>query len=160
VKELAMNFAFPVRTFRSTVLRFLRAFALYLVIVIGGLTLFLIVIPLVGYVLYGDRPGPGWYGVMPTFSWHGIQETLGFSQVFARLFAFPTAIITALVLLFERICDNQAVTRIIGGVLGAIAAAFVMYVMAWIMSPGSVLLLVALCLGAIAGGTALPQSVR
>jgi hypothetical protein len=42
-------------------LRFLKAVALYLATVVGGVTLFLIFAPLFGYLPYSDRPGPGWF---------------------------------------------------------------------------------------------------
>jgi hypothetical protein len=146
--------------FAKTVLRFLRAFVLYLGIVIGGITLFLMLAPLVGYLPYSDRPGSGWFGVFPALGWQAFWgnawRMLEMGVGFARLFVRPAMILAVVMLLFERLCHQRTVVRVLGGTLGGLIAGYFMLAIGWYIAADSSLLVLAVLLGAVAGITMLP----
>lgn len=116
----------------SYFMHFLRSFVLYLTVVIGGITLFLIVTPLFGYLSYSDRPGSGWFGAFPALGWHAFWANtwhmLDYGLAFAWFFAFPATLCAAVIVLFDRVCRLRVVTRIVGGTLAGLVAGYWMLI--------------------------------
>ena len=141
----------------SYVTRFLLLFVLYLAVVIGAVTLFLIVTPLFGYLPYSDRPGPGWFGTFPALGWRAFwvhtQRMLGYGLVFIQPFTSAAAYYAMAVLLFERLCHRSGVVRIVGGVVGGLIAGCWMLIIGWYIAAGSGFVLFSILLGASAGAT-------
>lgn len=142
-------------------LSFLKSVALYLGVVVGGVTLFLIVAPLVGYVPYSDRPGPGWHGSFPAMSWSQFlshsRGMLGFSLFAALLMSQFAAICVLVIRLLERLRTPLSVVRFIGGVLTAFLSAYGWLGVGWYIAIGSPAVTLAIVLGALAGAWLLPR---
>jgi len=144
-------------------LQLLRSSGLYLAVVVGGLTLFLVFAPLFGYLPYSDRPGPGWYGSFPAMS---MQEFLGnawqmldFGLFFLIAFA-PAALMSAsLAYGFSRANWRPRTIRIVTTVTCAVVTAFFMFGAAWYISAGWPLLFLSIGLGALSGGSILPKTI-
>ena len=106
-------------------LDFLRSAGIYELVTYGGLTLFLALAPLVGYLPYSDRPGPGWYGHFPALGWSAFWgnagQMAGFGLFFAILalqFALPCAVC---VVVADRYLRRRWLSRLIAILLfGAI----------------------------------------
>jgi hypothetical protein len=145
--------------------RFLRDVArgtvICLLVVVGGMTLFLILAPFVGYVAYGDRPPPGFYGLPSHIRWGDVPalilDKLGYGLFFLIMTA-PGALFCAIAIrALERIPSRPALVRVVGGVLGAIVMGFCMLSAAGSVNMALPAWLVSVALGALAGAWAMPR---
>lgn len=136
-------------------LRFLKSPALYLVTVGGGVTLFLIITPVFGYLSYSDRPGPGWFGAFPALSWKPFWTNalgmLGYGAFLGILFLIPGAVVVLIVRGIERFVRYQVLARVLAALVAALAAGCWMLGAGWYIAAGPELLFVAVFLGGLAG---------
>jgi hypothetical protein len=136
-------------------LRFAKSLALYVVIVAGGVTLFLIVAPIFGYVPYGDRPGPGWYGEFPALGWTEFWANawgmLQYGSFLALLFVIPGTLGLLLIRGMQRVVSHQTAQRALTSLIAAVAAGWWMLGAGWYISAGWPLLVLSAFLGALAG---------
>ena len=139
----------------SVLLRFLKSLALYLATVAGGVTLFLIVAPLFGYLAYSDRPGPGWFGAFPALSWNQFWANaggmLGYGVFLGILFLIPGAVAVLIIGGIERFVRHQVLVRVLAAVVAALGAGYWMLGAGWYIAAGPALLVVAIILGGLAG---------
>lgn len=140
---------------------FAKSVALYLGIVAGGLTVFLIFAPLFGYLPYSDRPGPGWFGSFPALGWTEFWSNAlgmaGFGLFIAILIALGGAIVVGIIRLTERFHAPILAVRVGGAALSAVVTAYFVMGAGWYISLGLPAWIVAVALGALAGGWFLPQ---
>jgi len=145
--------------FVRAVVRFLRSTSLFLLIVGGGVTLFLIFAPLFGYLPYSDRPGPGWYGRFPAMGWSefwlNAWGMLGYGLFLAIVFPIPGAVGVLLIRGFECVVRNRTARRATATLIAALAAGWWMLGAGWYIAAGTPLLVVSIVLGAITGGALL-----
>jgi hypothetical protein len=147
------------RESRHALRRFVRSFALFLLIAVGGATLLLILAPLFGYLPYSDRPGPGWYARFPAMGWNEFWTNgwsmLGFGLFFAFVFLVPGALAVLLIQGFEYFVRNRIARRAAATLIAALGAAWWMLGAGWYISAGMPLVVLAVLLGAFAGGAVL-----
>jgi hypothetical protein len=140
--------------------RFAVSLALYLAVVAGGVTLFLILAPVVGYLPYSDRPGPGWFARFPALGWRAFWTNawgmLEYGTFLAILFLIPGAAGLLLIRGVERLVRHQAVRRALAACVAAAAAGWWMLGAGWYIAAGPALFWLAVALGAVAGGWLLP----
>ncbi len=145
-------------------LSYLNSVAKYTGVVVGGVTLFLILAPVVGYLPYSDRPGPGWYGTFPALSLREFVANtgamLGSGLFFAVLFVIPGAVAVLVLRGVERFVHRLAWRRAIGTLVGALFAGYWMLGAGWYISAGLPLLILAVILGAFAGAWLLTRPVE
>jgi uncharacterized membrane protein YhaH (DUF805 family) len=67
------------------VLEALRAYGLYLLVVVVGTGLLMLLANSLGYSTYGDRPGTGWFGFHPNLSLASVAFLSGFVLFTAEL---------------------------------------------------------------------------
>ncbi len=143
------------------VLRFLRSLGIYLSVVVGGITLFLILAPVFGYLPYSDRPGPGWYGSFPGLSLRAFFSNAGkmleFGVFFAVVFLTAGIIIVGAIRLVELVVRPPNTVRVSGGLISAVLTGFWMLGAGWYISAGWPLLMLSIVLGAVAGACCLPR---
>lgn len=127
--------------------------------VAGGITVFLALSPVFGYLAYSDRPGPGWYGgigwaQMPAV----VAGALDFGAFFSLLFLIPATVALLATRSLERVIRRKRV-RLAGGALvsGAVAGYLTMGA-GWYISAGSALLVLGAALGVAAGVLVLPAA--
>ena len=150
------------------VLRFLwdwiQATALYLLIVAGGLTLFLILAPLAGYLPYSDRPGPGWHGQFPALGWREFWSNawsmLGYGAFTALLIAIGGALCALLIRGAERLGAPVLAVRIGGGLVTALVTAWFVMGAGWYIALGLPGWVLSILLGLAAGSCILPRGRR
>jgi len=139
--------------------RFFRSLALFLLVVVGGVTLFLILAPLFGYLPYSDRPGPGWYGRFPAMGWSEFRasswDMLGFGLFLGIVFPVPGAAGVLLIRAFECAVRNRTARRGAATLIAALAAGWWILGAGWYISAGLPLLVLATLLGAVTGGALL-----
>ena len=149
----------PWRRFRRSLLGFTRSLALFLLVVVGGVTLFLILAPLFGYLPYSDRPGPGWYGRFPAMGWSEFWANgwnmLSLGIFLGIVFPVPGAAGMLLIRAFECVVRNRTARRSAATLIAALAAGFWMIGAGWYISAGLPLVVLASLLGAVTGGALL-----
>jgi hypothetical protein len=130
-------------------------------VVVGGVTMFLVLSPLFGYLAYSDRPGPGWHGSFPAMSWTNFWSNallmLETGLFLAIFFGFPGLICVLLIRLAEIVTRNQWIIRSVAALLGGVTAAYWMLGAGWYIAAGEALSWTALVLGIIAGATVIPR---
>lgn len=58
-----------------------KSLALYLLGAVGGTVTFLSLAPVVGYLPYSDRPGPGCLGSFSAVNWHEFVQSRVYQSV-------------------------------------------------------------------------------
>ncbi|MEO7360145.1 MAG: hypothetical protein ABI120_07440 [Gemmatimonadaceae bacterium] len=134
---------------------------MYLAVVAGGLTIFLSLAPLVGYLPYSDRPGAGWFGRFPavgwTDFWRNSWQMLGYGVFIATLLAIGGVVCVLCIRATERMGAPDWILRSVGGLLSAVITGYFILGAGWYISLGQPGLIVAVLLGAIAGALVLPR---
>ena len=140
---------------------FVKSVALYLGVVAGGLTVFLILAPLFGYLPYSDRPGPGWHGSFPALGWADFWanavQMASFGIFIALLIALGGAIVVGIIRLTERFHAPLLAVRVGGAILSALVTAYFVMGAGWYIALGLPAWIVSILLGALAGGWFLPR---
>jgi len=144
-------------------LRFLydvaRGTALYLAVVAGGITVFLIFAPLFGYVPYKDGPGPN--GAAPKAGWVAVYayapRVLSFGAFLALLIAVGGLLSVGLIRLAERMHAPAPLVRVGGGLLTALITAYFVWAGGWFVALPRPALIVGIALGLVAGAWLLPR---
>ena len=135
--------------------------ALYLAIVVGGITLFLILSPIFGYVPYGDRSGPAWVGSFPALGWaafwnHALRS-LTFGAYLCLLMAPAAVFCAGAIRVAERMHASTSLVRVGGGLVTTIVTAFFALGAGWFVALPRPAWLVSIALGLLAGGWLLPR---
>jgi hypothetical protein len=145
-------------------LGYLKSVAKYLGVVVGGITLFLILAPVVGYLPYSDRPGPGWHGSFPALSLREFVSNTGamleYGLFLAMLFVIPGAAAVLVLRGIERLVRRHAWRRTWGACVGALFAGYWMMGAGWYIAAGLPLLVLAIILGGVAGAWFLTRPVE
>ena len=145
-------------------LAYLKSVAKYLGFVVGGITLFLILAPVVGYLPYSDRPGPGWHGTFPGLSPREFVANTGamleYGLFLAILFVIPGAVAVLVIRGAERLVPRREWRRALGALVGALFAGYWMLGAGWYIAAGLPLLILAVILGGVAGAWFLTRPVE
>jgi len=136
----------------------------YLVIVVGGTTLFLILSPLSGYLPYSDRPGPGWHSEpfhMTLSDFIGNAQFMLSWALFLSLYAIAIGLILlGLARLLEHFRLNRIAVSIICSVISGFLSAYIVLGIGWYIAISSAAINVSLVLGLIFGAFVLPKKNR
>jgi len=137
-----------------------QSLSLYLLVVVGGVLCFLSLAPVIGYIPYSDRPGPGWYG-RPQVTWSEFWRHLLFLLSWATLL-LPYAIAVGIVLyivtrLLERIRIPRIAVAIVAALLTGFASGYIVAGIGWYIALGDPPVVFAMLLGAAFGGWLLPR---
>ncbi|MDT0643066.1 hypothetical protein RM553_09525 [Zunongwangia sp. F363] len=84
-------------------------------IVLGGLFLYMIIVQIIGYLPYSDRPGPGWQNDGNILSWQGISMIGGFISFLGIYILVSLLIIFGLFRIFRLFGYNRIVFSTLGG---------------------------------------------
>lgn len=145
-------------------LDFLKSLAQYLGFVAGGVTLFLIFAPVVGYLPYSDRPGPGWHGTFPALSVREFIANTGamleYGLFLAVLFVIPGAFGVLVIRGVERVVRTLTWRRVLATLIGALIAGYWMLSAGWYISAGAPLHVLSIVLGGIAGAWLLTRPAK
>lgn len=151
----------PRRGIGRLLLDFFRSVVKFLLVAVGGTALFLIVAPVLGYVPYGDRPGPGMHFEPLSLSWQALlvnaELVLGWSLLLSIYDVVVAIFLIAVIRGLERISLPRIGVRIAGGVVGGILSGYVTFGVGWYIGIGVPAILVSLLLGATCGSFILPR---
>jgi len=138
-----------------------KSIGLYLVVVVGGTVAFLSLAPVVGYLPYSDRPGPGWYARFPAVSWAEFIETVRFMVDWARLLIWHAIILALLIFLLARSLELVRVPRVVVAIICAVVSAFFTGVLigaaGWYIAIGAAAVYFAMFLALVFGALLLPK---
>ena len=138
-----------------------KSVGLYVVIVIGGTICFLCLAPVVGYLPYSDRPGPGWYGSFPAINWAEFIETVRFMLSWAELFIWQAILFALLIFLLARslelIRTPRFVVAIVCAVVSVFLTGFLILAAGWYISLGAAPFYFAILLALVFGGLLIPK---
>ena len=139
----------------------LKGTLVYLLVVAGGLTAFLIVSPLFGYLAYSDRPGPGWFGKFPAVSWSefwaNAWSLVPTGAFIAMLIATGGAFCVLLIRTMEHDGASLLAVRVIGGLVTTLVTAFFVLAAGWYIALGTPAWAFSVLLAVVAGVWILPR---
>ena len=151
----------PLRTVGILLWDLVRSTALYLAVVVGGLTTFLILSPLAGYLPYSDRPGAGWFGRFPAIGWtefwSNTWQMLGFGAFIALLIAIGGMVSVVCIRAIERARAPLWTVRAVGGLITGVITGYFVLGAGWYLALSQAGVVVAVILGGIAGAFVLPH---
>ena len=151
----------PLRTVGILLWDLVRSTALYLAVVVGGLTTFLILSPLAGYLPYSDRPGAGWFGRFPAIGWtefwSNTWQMLGFGAFIALLIAIGGMVSVVCIRAIERARAPLWAVRAVGGLITGVITGYFVLGASWYLALSQAGVVVAVILGGIAGAFVLPH---
>jgi hypothetical protein len=137
------------------ILRFLKSLGIYLLVVLGGTILFIALSPLLNYLAYSDRPGPGFAERKQPFSYSELLAGLRFGAGYAVLMVPYAAFIGILCILVVRGLEKVRLHRYaVSAVAGAIflfATGYLALAMGWYIAAGAPLIVFTAVLGSITG---------
>src|SRR5687768_4254458 len=88
------------RRLLSLILDYLRNAVLFLFASSGIAALAVILLPLIGYMSFGDRPRTGWYGIPKHITWDAVLNTGGYALALSVFGAIPVLIGFGALLMF------------------------------------------------------------
>ena len=145
------------RSFMRLAVGFVKSVALYLAIVIGGLTLFLVLAPLFG-LLSDNEPAMRSF---PAIGWAEFWDNFG-RMVEVGLFLVTVLVLPGVLCVLairglERVTASAFVVRFGGSLISALATGYWMFSANWYIGAGLPVLILAICLGALAGAWSIPR---
>ena|ERR1700690_652271 len=143
------------------ILRFIKSLGIYLLLVLGGTILFITLAPLLHYVSYSVRPGPGFYERKQPFSLGELVAGMKFGAGYA-LFMSPYAAVIGTLCIFivrglEKVKLHRFAVSSIGGVIFFFATGYLALGMGWYIAAGGPLILATAIFGTVAGAAFIPN---
>ena len=139
-----------------------RSLGLYVLVVVGGVFCFLSLAPLVGYLPYSDRPGPGWLG--RAANWREFLGGVGFLLAWAPMMLPHTVTAGSILFLIARALERFGTPRlavaIIAAVLAGFASGYLVLAFGWYIAIAEPPVYFAMALGIVFGAWLLPRPQR
>lgn len=131
-----------------------------LLIILGGLFLYMTIAISIGYLPYSDRPGPGWYKKPFGISWDEISYIWSFI-LFLGIYILGTLIIVYFLFrLFRLIGYNKIIYSILGGLIIGFLSLYWTYGIGWYIAIDGSTILTGGILGVIYGATLFPKFLK
>jgi len=131
-----------------------------LIIILGGLFIYMTTIITIGYLPYSDRPGPGWYKDHWSISWEEIDYIINFLLFLAIYVLGELIIVYFLFRLFCLIGYNKIVFSLLGSIVIGFLTMYVTLGIGWYIALDGSTVLAAGILGIIYGATLFPKFLR
>lgn len=131
-----------------------------LLIILGGLFLYMTIAISIGYLPYSDRPGSGWYKKPFGISWDEISYIWSFI-LFLGIYILGTLIIVYFLFrLFRLIGYNKIIYSILGGLIIGFLSLYWTYGIGWYIAIDGSTILTGGILGVIYGATLFPKFLK
>ena len=131
-----------------------------LIIILGGLFIYLITIMTIGYLPYSDRPGPGWHKDHWSISWGEIKFVIDF-LLFLGIYVLGELIVGYLLFRLIRLVGyNKIVFAVLGGLIFGFLTLYVTLGIGWYIALDGSTVLVGGVLGLLYGATFFPKFMR
>ena len=147
---------------KNVCLDFLSVVGRYLITVVGGTGLFMLVAPIVGYLAYGDRPGPVWHTRPLQLDWRAFGHYLvGMLLPWLLYLAVDGLVVAAIasvvVRLAQRLNPRVLLVRALGATVSTTLTFFLLAGLGWYISLGWAAGIVGSLLAAYFGAFQLPN---
>ena len=123
------------------ILDYLRNAVLFLLASTGIAALAVVLLPLIGYSSFGDRPGTGWYGIPQHITWEAIVGTGEYALALPVFGAIPVLIYFVIpygaVRLLQITRLHRWISQIVGGLLCGALALMVISMAGWYIALGA-----------------------
>ena len=113
-----------------------------------------------GYLMYSDRPGPGWVKKPIGISWSEINYITGFITFLGIYIIVTLIVVFFLFRLFRLIGYNRIVFSILGGLIIGLLSLYWTRGIGWYIAIDSSTVIVGGILGLLYGGTLFPKFLR
>ena len=131
-----------------------------LLIISGGLFLYMVFVQTIGYLPYSDRPGPGWYRNEISISWDQIVYILGFISMLSIYILAELILVYGLFLLFRLIGYNRITYSILGGIIVGFLSFYSTLGIGWYIAIDLSSVIAGGILGIIYGSTLFPVFLK
>jgi len=131
-----------------------------LLIILGGLFLYMTITISIGYLPYSDRPGSGWFNKDFGISWPEINSILGFISLLSIYIISTLIFVYLLFRLIRLIGYNQVIFSILGGLVIGILSGYWTMGIGWYIAIDDSTVIVGGVLGLIYGATLFPKYLR
>jgi hypothetical protein len=151
------------RRLLSLIVDYVRNAVLFLLASSGIAALAVILLPLIGYISFGDRPATGWYGIPNHITWDAIFSVAGYATALPVLSAIPVLIYFvvpyAAVRLLQLTRLYRWISQVVGGLLCGALALFVISMAGWYIALGALPTYAGVLGGVLYGGFILARRV-
>lgn len=131
-----------------------------LLIILGGLFLYMATVTTIGYLPYSDRPGPGWYKDELSISWNEINFIWGFI-LFLGIYVLAELIIVYFFFRLIRLIGyNRIIYSIIGGLIIGFLTLYNTLGIGWYIAIDQTTVIAGGILGLIYGTTLFPLYLK
>jgi hypothetical protein len=145
---------------KTSLKQFGRHLFLGLLIILGGLFLYMTIAISIGYLPYSDRPGPGWYKKPFGIGWDEINY-IGSFILFLGLYILGTLIVVYFLFrLFRLIGYNRIVYSILGGLIIGFLSLYWTLGIGWYIAIDGSTILAGGIFGLIYGATLFPKFLK
>jgi hypothetical protein len=145
---------------RNTLIKFGKHLFFGLLIILGGLFLYITIALAIGYLPYSDRPGPGWYKNQYGISFDDIRYVWGFI-LFLGIYILALLIIAYFVFrLFLFVGYNRIVFSIFGGLFIGFFSMYLTLGIGWYIAIDNSTTIAGGILGIIYGATLFPKFLK
>ena len=131
-----------------------------LLIILGGLFIYLAFTITIGYIPYSDRPGPGWHKEEVGISLQEISFIWGFIWFLGIYILGELIIVYWLFRLFRLLGFNKIVYSILGGLIIGFFTLYLTLGIGWYIAIDGSTVIIGGVLGLIYGATLFPKFVR
>lgn len=145
---------------KQTLTKFAKHLLLGLLVILGGLFLYMIVVQIIGYLPYSDRPGSGWYKDDLSISWNEINYIWGFIWFLGIYILAELILVYGLFRLFTLIGYNRTVYATLGGLIIGFLTFYSTLGIGWYIAIDSSSVIAGGILGMLYGATLFPIYLR
>lgn len=131
-----------------------------ILIILGGLFLYMVFAQMMGYLPYSDRPGPGWYEGGIRVDWDGIMFVLDFIFFLGIYITASLIVIYGLFRIFRIFGYNRTIDSILGGlIIGSVSLYWTLGIGWYIAIDGSTVIAGGI-FGSLYGATIFPRLLQ
>lgn len=145
---------------KENLLNFVKHLLWGVMIILGGLFLYMTLIQAIGYLPYSDRPGSGWYKDEFSLTWNEIEYIWGFIWFLGIYISVELIIVYFLFRLFRLIGYNRVVFAILGGLIIGFLSLYTTFGIGWYIAIDSSSVICSGILGIIYGSTLFPTYIK
>ena len=131
-----------------------------ILIILGGLFLYMVGAQILGYLPYSDRPGPGWYKGEILVDWDGLKFVLDFILFLGIYIIGSLILVYGLFRIFRLFGYNRIIYSILGGLIIGFLCLYWTLGIGWYIAIDGSTVTAGGILGLIYGATIFPKLLR
>ena len=145
---------------KKTIGQFGKHLLFGLLIILGGLFIYMTAAIYIGYLPYSDRPGPGWYDKDFGITWGEVKYVLGFIEFLGIYILGTLVVVYLLFMLFRLLGYNRIIYATLGGLIIGFLSFYMTLGIGWYIAIDASTIWIAGILGLVYGSTLFPLFLR